>query len=66
MGLYIYMKVLKILLFFYFIDLCHILYRPKLRPVKFYKKLPSTTYNMSTINNGYYNQRSWIFLKKIS
>ena len=35
MRLYIYMGVLKILLFYYFIDLCHFLHRFKLRPTKF-------------------------------
>ena len=35
MELYIYMRVLKILLSYYFIDLCHIFHRSKLGPVKF-------------------------------
>ena len=34
-GLYICMEVLKILLSYYFIDLCHILHLPKLGPEKF-------------------------------
>ena len=35
MGLYICMGVLKKLLSYYFIDLCHILHRPELGPTKF-------------------------------
>ena len=33
--IYIYIGVIKVLLSYYFIDLCHILYRSKLGPAKF-------------------------------
>ena len=46
MGLYIYMEFSKILLSYYFIDLCHILHRFKLGPAKFINLLRLLIYRV--------------------